>query len=64
MSTLLYLGMCSPFFLESDKVVVHELHVRRQLEGAPEEVARQVDLQEIHALAREGHVPPHQRDVR
>lgn len=60
---LLYLAMCSPFFFESDKIVVHESHVRRQLERAPEEVARQIDLQKVYALARQGDVPAYQRDV-
>lgn len=56
--------MRRPFFLESDKVVVHKLHVRCQAERAPEKVARQINFQEVHTLAREGHVPTHQRDVR
>lgn len=55
--------MRRPLFLECYEVVVYKFHVRLQAERAPEEVAREVDLQEAHPLRCECHVPPYQRDV-
>lgn len=59
----LYFAMRGPFFFESDKVVVNESHVWRQLECAPEEIARQINLQKVYTLASERNVPAYQRDV-
>lgn len=50
--------MRRPLILESNEIVVHELYVVRHVERSAEEVAGQVDLQEVHAFGGEGHVPP------
>ena len=62
--------MFLPIFLsarlvEEGKVVVAEVEVLPLVEGAAEEVAREIHLEEAHArLLGDGHVPTGQGNVR
>lgn len=61
---LLYLVTGSPLLFQRYEVVVHEVHIMGHVEGASEEVTREVHLQKAYTFRGEGNVPPDQRYIR